>query len=161
MKKLSNIAAAAILCAVAGAVCSAPMPNGIAPGSIQESEASSSLASVSKSLPVLVAAVSAGSDKACLPTHLTVSGKAQDGSRLYVSALVPEFASQLRKSARGSAKLTREQARDIQRLIDYATQAQKTGDGLSQAAVESLSQSSGLSLQANMICLQRETFGSR
>lgn len=117
--------------------------------------------SVSMALPALANAVGSGAEKACSPTHLTVTGKARDGSRLFVSALVPQFAAQLRKSAKGSAKLTREQSHEMQRLVDYATQAQKTGAGLPQEALDQIGAHTGMRVQATMLCLSREQIGSR
>jgi hypothetical protein len=117
--------------------------------------------SIAKVLPALSASLGSGVDKSCSPTHLTVVGKAKDGSRLYVSALVPQFAAELRKSAKGSAKLTRDQAHEIQRLVDYATQAQKNATGLPQEAIDQIASNTGMKIQATMICLSREQVSSK
>lgn len=120
-----------------------------------------SLTSVSKSMPALTAAVSAGAEKACVPTHLTISGSAVGGTRLYVSALVGQFSSEVRKSARAGARLTREQAHEIQRLVSYAEQAQKNALGFPPEALERFSAASGLKVQANLVCLSMETASAR
>lgn len=125
-----------------------------------ESEASTSLTSVEKTAQTLIRAVSSGAEKSCAPTHLTVSGNASDGTRLYVSSLVNQFSADLRRSARGSAKLTKVQAREMQRLVDYATSSQKTGDNFPHDAIEQIAALSGLKIQASMLCLSRESFSA-
>lgn len=157
MSTLFSIRAACALLAAAPIFCFAAITTA---GSESDSPAPAPT-SFTKALPVLANAVGSGVDKACSPTHLTVTGKASNGSRLYVSALVPQFAAELRKSAKGSAKLTREQSREMQRLIDYATQAQKTGAGLPQEALDQIAANTGMSVQATMVCLSREQIGSR
>lgn len=117
--------------------------------------------SLSKALPALATVVGSGSERACSPTHLTVTGKAADGSRVYASALVSELASALRKNSKGRSSLTRQQAREIQRLIDYAIEAQRTGAGLPQEALDQIAASTGMRIQATMVCLSIEQFGSR
>jgi hypothetical protein len=108
-------------------------------------------------MPALTAAVSAGAEKACVPTHLTISGSAIGGTRLFVSALVGQFSAEVRKSARSGARLTREQAHEIQRLVSYAEQSQKNALGFPPEALERFSSASGLKVQANMVCLSMET----
>lgn len=134
----------------------AQVPSAGAPASVSPV----SLASISKSMPALVAAVSSGSDRACVPTHLTLSGKAINGDRLFVSALVPQFASELRKSAKGSAKLTREQTSELARMVKYAERAQSSAEGFPLEFIERFTARTGLALRADILCLSRESLSS-
>lgn len=125
--------------------------------SAEMTESPSSLTSISKSMPALAGAVISGVDKACVPTHLTLTGPAAKGDRLYVSALVSEFTTELRKSAKGNAKLSKVQAHEIQTLLNYATQAQKTATGFPAEALHNFEARTGLTIQADLVCLTRET----
>lgn len=120
-------------------------------------ESPTSLTSISKSMPALAGAVSAGVDKACVPTHLTLTGPAAKGDRLYVSALVSEFTTELRKSAKGNAKLSRVQAHEVQTLLNYAMQAQKDATGFPPEALRNFESRTGLSIQADLVCMTRES----
>jgi len=116
-----------------------------------------SLNSVSKSMPALAGAISSGVDKACVPTHLTLTGPSAKGDRLYVSALVSEFTKELRKSAKGNAKLSKAQAHEIQSILNYAMQAQTNAAGFPPEALRNFEARTGLSIQADLVCMTRES----
>ena len=142
------------------AILFAALSTGLCAAEINLSE-SNTQGSIAKAAPALVSALSDGTDKACIPTHLTLSGKAKDGSRLYVSALVLDFASELRKSAKGSAKMTPAQSHEVQRVLDYAMSAQKNAQGFPLEILERAERESGLKINATLICMTREIVGSK
>lgn len=128
---------------------------------VYDPQSGPALGAAAQALPALLATLSSGVEKACAPTHLTVSGPAVDGSRLYVSAPVADFPAELRKSAKGKVKLNRNQAHEMQRLMNYATAAQKSGQGFPRDAIEQIAQTSGLAISASMVCLTSESLSSR
>lgn len=149
---LSAFAAMACLCLAASA-----QPQ----SDLQSAPPDPSLARLDTSMPALIAAMSSGSEKACVPTHLTVTGPVVDGSRIFVSALVSEFTSELRKSAKGKVKLTRAQAGEMQRLVNYATAAQNSAEGLPKEALEQIARSTGFFVKASLVCLSTESISSK
>lgn len=128
---------------------------------ISDTPSGPAFGAAAQTLPALLANLSSGSEKSCAPTHLTVTGPVIGGSRLYVSAPVAEFTSELRKSAKGKTKLSRKQAQEMQRLMNYSTAAQKSGQGLSSDAVDQIAEASGFKISASMICLTSESLTSR
>lgn len=109
--------------------------------------------SLLKPLPGLARAIAGGAETACAPTHLSVSGPAQNGVRFFASALVKDFPATVRQTAKGTYKLTPAQGKALQRLVDQALASQRSGTGFSKELVEHVSAETGLQVEATMICL--------
>lgn len=121
---------------------------------------SAGMASFVSAAPPLVAAVASGSSKACAPVILTLSGNVASGSRIFVSAPVSEFSAELRKAARGKAKLSQKQSRRLQEVLDNAVSAQSSGYGFPAEALAQFSSDTGLLIEAEMLCASRETMSA-
>jgi hypothetical protein len=111
--------------------------------------------------PALLAAVAAGAEKACAPMALTLSGSGVGGHRLFVSASVANFLPELRKTAKGPAKLSKAQSSELARVLDYAKAAQSGSASFPREALDRFASKTGLSLQAETLCVSRETISSR
>lgn len=117
--------------------------------------------SVETPLNGLGLAIIAGQEKACAPTHLTVSGPTASGKRFYASAPLADFARAARDSSRSGAKLSQQQARSIDRLGKLSLESVRTGRGFSQALLDNAARETGLSVEAQVLCLSSERQRSR
>lgn len=111
----------------------------------------------SESAPALVRSIAAGSERACSPVYLTVSGPEVNGSRFYVSAPLAKFSSLVRESSsKRGQKLSKAQARAIDHLINLAQAAKRDGMGFSADTIRSALAGTGLSGEAQMLCVSVE-----
>ena len=122
---------------------------------------SNTQSSVAKSAPVLIEAISDGSNKSCVPTHLTLLGPQKNGSRLYVSSLLNDFPAQLRQTAKGPNKLTPNQIHEVQNILNYALESQKNALGFPAETLVNFEAKTGLKINATLICMSREVIGSQ
>lgn len=110
----------------------------------------------SASLEPLARVVSSGSEKACAPIYLTISGPERKSSRLYFSAPIAKLAATARESSRRGPKLTRVQSRALDHLIRLALAAQKNGGGFDGDTIRATLAGTGLNADAQMLCLSSE-----